>query len=200
MTTATDLCNAALRRIRYPVPIGNMYEGSRAARVALDFYVQTRDSLFGLKDWPFLRRALSLGAAIKSAPTGGYGVTPWNGATNPPLPWQYEYQYPANCIAIRSVRPLPSVLPELAPVANIFVTGFDATSSQTVILTNLASAYAVITARVTDPDTWQDALFIETLIDALAVNFAKNLADDNTVSIAAFDARRMTAEADDRRG
>lgn len=202
MTSVVDICNLALTRVRYPTPIGNIYEGSRASRFAVQIYAQTRDNLFGERDWPFLRQDVDLGAPIKFAPPGGYGASPWDPNTNPPLPWQYEYTYPANCIEVRSVRPVPPVIPEYNPQPNIFVTAFDTVLRTKVVLTNLLGAQALITGRVIDPNEWQDSNFTEALVDALAVQFEKHLsdADVNRIILAERDATQTTEIAQARRG
>ena len=198
--TVEDLCNAALRRVGHYVSIGSIYDGSKAARVALDYYAQTRDNLFGLRDWPFLRRSVSLGAPLKSAPPAGYGAIVWTNAY-PPLPWLYEYAYPANCIEVRSVRPTPVTLPEYVISPNIFINAYDDASGNKVVLTNLANAQAVITAEVTNPNEWQDNNFSEALINSLAELFAKYQPAELGV-IQELERDKMAAihEADMRRG
>ena len=79
-----DILNAALRRVGYQPPIGDIYEGSPAARTALDFYAQTRDALLSEFDWSFARQSVDLGAPIKTAPAPGYGGV-WDPAT---MRWQ----------------------------------------------------------------------------------------------------------------
>lgn len=194
-----DILNAALRRVGYPTPIGNIYEGSRAARVALDFYAQTRDALFSEFDWSFLQQEVDLGNPIKTAPAAGYGTTPWNPATNPPPPWVYEFTYPDNCINVRSVRPLPLFIPEQLPRVNIFQQVYDAQLRQKVIVTNIARPLAIITARVTDPAEWQDNDFIDSLIERLAVHFARELhMDPNVVNQDQRMAQQATIESEAR--
>lgn len=202
MTTVADLCNLALTRIRYPVPIGNLYDGSRAARIALQVYGQTRDNIFGERDWPFLRREVSLGAPIKTAPPGGYGAAPWNPALNPPPPWIYEYSYPTTCIEIRSVRPTPIFIPEFTPFFTRFVTAYDTGLAAKVVLTNLASPLAIITGQVLNPDEWLDSNFTEALVDALAVQFEKHFGDGdvNKIGLAERDAAQAQDLAQARRG
>ena len=73
-----DLCNQALRDIGYSTPIGSINEGSRASRVALEFYGQTRDTILRTKDWDFARQTVSMGNPIKIAPPGGYGGIGWS--------------------------------------------------------------------------------------------------------------------------
>lgn len=200
MTTAVDIVNLALTRIKYTTPIGSFFEGSTASRVAVQVYAQTRDALFSSKDWEFLRKEVSLGNPVKTAPAGGYGATPWDPTTNPVVPWIYEYFYPADCIEIRSLRPTPVFIPEFAPQFTRFVTAFD--SPNKVVLTNLYQPLANITARVVDPDEWQDAMFTETLIDALAVQFEKHFGDGdpNKINLAERDTAQAMAVADTRRG
>jgi hypothetical protein len=194
-----DLINAALRRVGYPTPVGSIYEGSRAARVALDYYGQTRDALFSEFDWSFLQQVIDLGNPIKTAPPAGYGVTPWNPALNPPPPWVYEFAYPANCINVRSVRPLPIFIPEGMPRVNIFQQVFDAQLQAKVIVTNLARPLAVITARVTNPAEWQDNDFIDSLIERLAVLFGRELGKDpNDTQIGERMAIQAKTEAEER--
>lgn len=166
-----DIINQSLRRISYPYPIGWIYEGSVAARAAVEIYSQTRDELLRSFDWDFARQAISLNL-LKTAPPGGYGVTiPWTNAYPPP-PWIYEYAYPASALLIRSVRPTPTIMPEFDPQPNIFVVGND---NGKVILTNLAYAQAVVTNSVTDPAQW-NSNFTESLIAALATRLQAALA------------------------
>jgi hypothetical protein len=197
-----DLLNTALMRSGYPTRIGNIFEGSAASRAALEFYGQTRDNLFGARDWNFLRQQVSLGNPIKTAPPGGYPPTrPWNAATDPPVPWVYEYAYPANCIEIRSLRPTSVVIPEFTPVFTRFTTGDDTATGSKVVLTNLLNANAIITGRVTDPNTWQDSNFSESLIDALAEQFQKWLPlDPNKIQMAETDTQRAIEVAQARPG
>lgn len=197
-----DLLNMALVRSGYPVRIGSIYEGSAASRAGLEFYAQTRDDLFGQKDWRFLRQQVSLGAPIKVAPPGGYPPgRAWNPATDPEMPWIFEYAYPANCIEIRSLRPSSVLIPEFTPMFTRFTTADDTSSHTKIVLTNLPNAIANITGRITDPNTWQDSNFTEALIDALAAQFQKWLpADPNKIQMAEADTQRAIEIAQDRPG
>lgn len=159
----------ALRQINWPVPIGSIYDGSKASRVAVEIYGLTRDALLGDTDWPFARQAVTL-TLLKTAPVGGYGVTPWSNAY-PPLPWIYEYDFPTNAIDVRSVRPSAILIPEYNPRPNVFVSSNDPALGQKVILTDLAHATAVITAQITDPAQWIDQSFVDALVAALAIKF-----------------------------
>ncbi len=173
--TPEGLCNMALRRIGYPTPIGFIYEGTPAARVAVEIYGQTRDNLLRNADWDFARQAVGL-TLLKTAPVGGYGYGQlWTNAYPPP-PWVFEYAYPTAALLVRSVRPTPVAMPEWDPQPNIFVVADDASVTPSkVILTNLANAQAVYTGQIVNPTQW-NASFIEALVDALATLFQQALA------------------------
>jgi len=195
-----DLCNQALRKISYPTPIGYIYEGSRASRIAVEIYSQTRDDLLRSKDWPFARQAAGL-TLLKTAPVGGYGVTLWTSAFPPP-PWIYEYAYPTGCLYVRSVRPTPIIIPELTPRPNVFVVADDPslTTPAQVILTNLARAQVVFTGQITNISA-MEPMFIEGLIAALALKFQEALSPDaNAVKDRATEAQVDVGMADERRG
>lgn len=196
LSTVEDICNAALRKIGYAVPIGYIYEGSAASRVAVEIYGQTRDALLTAFDWDFARQAVKL-TLLKTAPVGGYQTATWTSAYPPP-PWVYEYAYPAACLLVRALRPTPIFMPEFDPVPSVFVLGNDAGAE--VILTNLANAQAVYTAQVVTPTVWS-ASFTEGLIDALAVKFQKALAPEpNAVKDAEQTEAQSVAMAVERRG
>jgi hypothetical protein len=153
-TSVENLLNAALRRIGYATPVGYIYEGSKAGRVALDVYGQTRDDLLKMKDWPFAARDVTLSA---------------NGQT-PPNPWPYEYSWPSDCLKVRYVQPLAlGVMPNLDPRPTLFTDYNDQRTSppSKAILANISPATLVYTAQVTDPATWEPG-FTEALIDELA--------------------------------
>jgi hypothetical protein len=173
MTSVVDIWNTALRRVGWNVPVANPYEGSRASRAMLDIYSETRDALLSEFDWPFARKSVSLGNPLKTMPVTGYGGSGWDPALYPPLPWVFSYAYPTNCINMRSVMPTPVFPITLMPRVQTFAEGYDQDLAQKVVLTNLPNAMAIITARVMDPDEWQDASFIDALVDRLASKVGK---------------------------
>ena len=192
-----ELSNMALDLCRYPQVIGSIYEGTKAARIALRFYAQTRDELLMDDDWEFARQAATL-ALLKTAPVGGYGLTPWTSAYPPP-PWIYEYAYPASCIEVRSVRPTPINIPPLRPRPWVFVLANDTVSGEKVILTNLANATAVYTGQVVDVTQW-DSAFVETLIKRLAVKFAHAFAEADAVRDLLVEEAQAESEAEAHQG
>lgn len=199
VSTVEDICNLALRQINYPVPIASIYDGSRASRVAVEIYGQTRDNLLGARDWPFARQAVVL-TLLKTAPVGGYSATQWSSAY-PPLPWIYEYAYPSNAIDVRSVRPTAILLPEYDPRPNVFVSANDPALGEKVVLTDLRNATAVITAQITQPLQWLDPNFIEALVDALAMKFQSALNPNlEAMKERALEQQTAVAIADQRRG
>lgn len=193
-----DLANVALVRIGWKGgDIGSLYEGSAAATVILDVYGQVRDALLRSAAWDFAQRSAAL-VLLKSAPVGGYipGISPWNPATCPPVPWRFEYRYPLDCIKVRAVKPTPLFLPNFDPSTNAFSIASDATlqPAQEVILCNVEAALGVYTARVTDPTQWP-ADFTDAFADALAEAIGPTLASLQTAQAMAQAGASETAEA-----
>ncbi|HLX18468.1 MAG TPA: hypothetical protein VKS24_25045 [Bradyrhizobium sp.] len=188
-TTVEQIVNQALYAIGYPRRIGNIYEGTAAARAALEVYGQTRDEVLSAQDWPFARAggALPLTLLKGPPPPGGYSpLQPWS-PIYPAAGFLYEYAYPADCLELRAVIAPPLALPNLDPKAVSWRLDNDATPvlsgpytqfpaapptvsgpPQKVILTNQGSALAVYRRRITNPSLWTDQLFVAMFIAALA--------------------------------
>lgn len=173
------IVNNALDLIGYPRHIGNIFEGSAAARVALDYWAQTRDTLLqqAAPDWATKNAPLVL---LKSAPNiqgtaADYAGNPWSPSTNPPLPWLYEYTAPADMIEPLQIKGQTIFLPEWRPRANSF--RHVVTDTET-ILTNVPNAILVYIYRAIDVDLWQpdfQTLMIQTLAQRMAPEFGKNM-------------------------
>lgn len=166
--TIENICNQALDVIGYPRKIGNIYEGTKAARAFLNTWVETRDALLDKvqPDWAKTDTTLTL---LKLAPgiingSANYGLAGWN-TSYPQIPWLYEYQYPANCITPLQVKSPLGVLPIWRPRARPFRENFSA--SGRTILTNEPAAILIYIAVVSDPDAWHNE-FTEMMIMALA--------------------------------
>jgi hypothetical protein len=73
MPTIEGICNQALDVIGYTRHIGNIYEGTKAARIALNLWKQTRDALLSsiAPDWAKIDAPLTL---LKSAPNINNGM------------------------------------------------------------------------------------------------------------------------------
>jgi hypothetical protein len=148
--TIETICNQALDVIGYLRHIGNIYEGSKAARVALDLYGQTRDEVLASQSWYFARSELAL-ASIGQVPS---------------LPWAFEFTYPANMIKLWFVKPV--VIPD-DPVPIRWLESFDTrtTGTQRSILTTFSPAVGVFTQKVTNPASFPPE-FVFTLVVALS--------------------------------
>jgi hypothetical protein len=178
--TIEAVCNQALDLIGYKRHIGNIAEGSVAARVALDQWQQTRDYFFHTLRPAWARRDGVL-ALMKSAPnivngTANYTV-PWDGAIHPELPWLYEYQYPVDCVIPLQVKTRPAFLPEWRPTFRSYRLHFDPANNARTILCNDPDAIITYIAAVLDPDNWHND-FTEIIVDALAKKFAVELAPE----------------------
>jgi hypothetical protein len=192
-----DAINIALRRIGHKLRIGSLYEGSEAARKAIDFYGQTRDALLRSGDWGFAQRDVAL-TLLKKAPPGGYMGQPWTSAY-PMLPYLFEYTYPSDCIRVLSIKQTPIFVPNFDPQPNVFSVDNDNsyTPAMKVIVCNVPQAILCYTGRVTDPSNWE-ADFTEALIDDLARTLAAGFASEDYVKLEAAVAQSeaQTAEAE----
>lgn len=174
MPTIEGICNQALDVIGYPRHIGNIYEGTKAARLALDLWRQTRDALLSSTkpDWAKLDAPLTV---LKSAPnivngTADYTGIPWT-STYPPIPWLYEYAYPADCLNPLQIKTTPQFLPIWRPRYQMQRTNFSMRS----ILSDAPNAILIYIARVLDPNDWQEE-FQELMVMTLAKKFEPELA------------------------
>ena len=210
LSTPEDVVNAALRDIGFGRPVADLYEGSPAARIALDIYGQTRDELLREKDWRFARRTIAL-TLLKSADTLPVGS--WD-ESRPIPPWRFEYVYPSDAIIIRNLRPNPPQYEggesfDPYPIRFDVVSDFastTATTSQKVVLADQEKALANYTVRLTDLTQWEPSA-IGALIKALADKFDASRERLGLPPLASADkqlyaAERQTAKdmADRRRG
>lgn len=200
ISSPSDVVNVALRRIGYKDRVAWLYDGSKAANVALDIYSQTRDALLRDGDWPFAMRSAN-GTLLKAAPVGGYiPPTTWSTAYPPPG-WLYEYQWPNDCLKVRSVKPLQLFGINFDPKPYLFSVSNDNgyTPPQRVILSNVANPIIVYTGQVTDPTTWpQD--FIEDLAAELGRRLAPQLATMDAAKFEVADAQMEDAKASVEQG
>ena len=198
LQSPADVINASLVRIGYKLRLGSLYDGSMAARRALDIYAQTRDEMLRQNDWQFAERNLQL-TLLKQAPATGYALG-WTTAY-PPLPWIFEYEYPTDCLKVRSVKSAPAFVPNFDPQPNIF--GLENDNSYTpaakVILCNVPNAILVYTGQVTDPTTWE-ADFSESLCAALGRRLAPVLVGLDAAKLGAADEQATMNVAEREQG
>lgn len=176
--TIESVCNQALDLIGYKRHIGNIAEGSVAARAALDHWTQTVEFFLHTLRPAWARKDIRL-TLIKSAPnivngTANY-VTPWDENLHPELPWLYEYEYPADCVLPLQIKVSPILLPEWRPQFHSFRFNFDLARDARTLLCNDPDAILIYISEVLDPSQWHND-FTEIVIEALAKKFAAELA------------------------
>lgn len=180
VSSVEDVVNLALADIGWPQRVGSVFDGTAAAKLALNLFSESRDEVLYSQPWLFAKRSASLGAATKTAPAGGYtGATQWS-ATYPAMPWQYEYAFPADAIKILEIQPNNLPIPNYDPTPNPFeVVNEQSTSPSTrVILTNLPNAVGFYTGQVTNMSAWtQD--FINAVVLKLGKRFLAALKSGN---------------------
>jgi hypothetical protein len=152
LQSPADIVNAALRHAGTKYRVGNLLDGSEAAKMALDIYAQSRDALLKSQSWQFAQK---INASLS-------GITPAI------FPWAYTYALPTDFLVVRSLMPSTAAIPELNPQDILFSIFNDASASPTrVLVTNQASPTLLYTAQITDMTQW-DVSFVEALIDELA--------------------------------
>lgn len=181
MPDVVDIMNQALRAGGLPMRIQDFYEGSDAARVALELYSQCRDELLDAKDWSFNRQTAPLVLLKGPPPQGGYNFAqPWSNLYPAPG-FLYEYAYPVMAVDLRAILAQPTWMPDLDPVPAVWrvdndpapniVDGAATGPEAKVIYCNITNALAVYRARVTNPDIF-DPGFIAAVVSLLGKRFA----------------------------
>lgn len=176
-----DIVNQGLRDGGRPERIADLYEGSEAAKVALEILGQTRDEMQRLTDWSFNRRTVALQLLKGPPPGGGYNpLQPWS-PIYPTPGYLFEYAYPDDCLDVRAIQQYPGLMPDLDPVPQLWLVQNDATPNVVdgvatgpaakVILCNVNNAILIYRARVTDPSLW-DSGYITALIASLGDKFS----------------------------
>lgn len=166
------ICNIALDNIGARFSISSLQPPlppPNAAVIARQYQMRI-DGLFRAAHWNFSRKQIQL-QVIKAAQ--GTPENP-NGTTLPipPIPWQYEYAYPNDCLLMRyllcnppqsgSGNPFPAgaTSTPVWPWGNpgykfVIANDTDANNNQIkCILTDLEFAQGVYTCRVTNCDLW----------------------------------------------
>ena len=200
VTSPADVLNLTLVRIGYPGRVGNLYDGSKAAKKALDIYAQTRDELLRQNDWGFAERNIAM-TLLKAAPVGGYiPPTTWTTAY-PPLPYLFEYARPGDCLKIRSIKAVPLFLPNMDPQPVTFTEANDTVAPATgqVILCNVANAVLTYSGQVTDPTAWEPD-FVEALSAAIGRRLAPLLVGMEAAKLLVADEQMAQNVAEMERG
>lgn len=175
ITTYEDVVNGALAKLKAPIRVGKLSEGSVPAKIALDTIGQMRDQMLREGNWGFARRDVTM-VLLKQAPAGGYVTVSWDEVTYPPLPWRYAYEYPSDCLKVRAIKPAPTFIPDfdLGPVlwetpnTSVQVDPVPAAPVQVrCIATNQAGGILTYTGQILDPSLW-DVGFVQAMISAMA--------------------------------
>lgn len=195
VSSPADLVNVSLQRIGYKGRIGNLYDGSLAAKDALDVYAQTRDEILRKGDWGFAERNIAM-LLLKAAPAQGYAPpNVWTSAY-PPLPWRFEYAYPSDCLDVRAIKGQSVLVMEFDPQPVTFTVANDSALNppQRVILCNVPDALLTYTGQVTDPTTWEPD-FVEAFAAALGRRLAPALVGMEASKLLIADEQMSTAQA-----
>lgn len=201
-TRPEDIVNRALDECGVD-EIGDMYEGSKPARAAMRIYDPILRQLHAAAAWNFARRQQRL--TMRGDISGQY-----NNNTVVPVPWNFMYEWPVDCVHARFVprtgttaldlttlepvgfppawsSPAPFLVGD-APLPNDvdgdwpLVEGHNPESTR-VILTNELGAVLVYTGLIQYPDAW-DPLFEQAFVACLAARLAMPLSPDRKAAIA----------------
>jgi hypothetical protein len=97
MTVPADLVNRALDSLGAGMVIGELEEGTMAARAALRAYTPTLQQLLRAAHWGFARKQQPLYLLQDAS-----GQTPNVGTGTPGMgSWNYEYAWPIDCVKVR---------------------------------------------------------------------------------------------------
>jgi len=172
--TIEGVCNQALDVIGYRRHITSVWDGSKAARIALNAWAETRDALLSKTQPHWAKRDDQL-VLLRAAPEFHYTEVDWTPAY-PDLPWLYEYDTPTTCLVPLQLKPRLAVLPNWRPRPVSFRAKQNNTDRKYTILTNLPNAVLTCIYSVHDPDEW-DLEFTEAMIQVLSHKFQVGLGE-----------------------
>lgn len=161
MTSITEIYNQALSNLGVTRYVSDTTDQTIEAEVCNQWFEHVRDELLRMADWPFARRRVALAVVA-----GG------------PDHWLYQYRYPSDCLFLRSLV-IEGVRNPRTDQRIEFEIGSDA--SGRVIWTDLESAAAVYTKRITDATVF-DPAFISALSWGLSSRIAMPLSVDPRLS------------------
>jgi hypothetical protein len=197
MTSQLDICNRALLAIGARTTVSSIIppDGSQESLACATLFQPTFGWLARSAQWNCLRKQqiLSVAAAAYGTPENPDGTS----LPLPPSPWLYAYQYPSDCIALRSldnsyIRPaayaasvvqgMPVVAPRIhgndGQIRFVVSSGVDANGNPTlVILANESQAQGVYTFNQSNPQLW-DFDFQEAMVASLAARLVPALSLD----------------------
>ena len=177
MSSPTDIVNMALDSIGCTTTIQSVNPpappNSVAAQAASRNYQTQVDAVLRSANWNCTRQQgpLALVAAALGTPENPDGTT----LPIPPLPWLYEYAYPADCLKLRFVIPTVATSVNSTPVMTGVGGAYNRRAQTAIpfvpnisqdaggndvrtILTNAPNAQAIYTRRIQNPDLWDPQL------------------------------------------
>jgi hypothetical protein len=194
--TKADICNRALLAAGSRIQITGFppTDTSVEATTCSILFDQTFSAVAQAAQWNQFRRQVTLTLLAAAA---GTAENP-DGLTLPlaPVPWSYEYQYPADCLNFMWIVPtfpgssddIPIstannaatvILPTGGQIPYAVALEYFATAPTipvTVILTNQSEALGVYVQHQDDPQYWTDSMFTQAMVASLAAFLVPALA------------------------
>lgn len=159
--SVVDICNNALSHTGTDAFIQSLDEDSKEAKLCNRWYETTRDRMLRRFNWNFAQRRVLL-ADMGAPPTG----------------WKYRYRYPTDALTVNHVYATGQWNPSMSDnEVHARLMPWEVASSGDggrTILSNVADAECIYTARVVDPNVF-DPLFVDCLEFAIASNIAMPL-------------------------
>jgi hypothetical protein len=183
MATEVTVANKALSMIAARGTIAALNETSKEAQTVNLWFDDTRKMLLRCAHWGFARKQLLLTELGNlEDETSLY-------------PWGFKYTYPTDCVKLRYLLYVPESGNDAIPAdslfpasylgpsrANPFIIGYDVTSTNRVVYTNLEDATGVYTADIEDPNDW-DAGFEDAMVAALAAQICLPLSGNANMMV-----------------
>ena len=158
----TEICNIALRRIGVN-PINNVESDVSAAAMELrSMWDLTVENVLRSAEWSFARKVIPLAEVGDEKSLG----------------WDYLYKYPADCSIMWHIENESSI--HNPDIKNKWEKLLSPVTNTPCIACDVAEAYGIYTARITDPVLW-DEMFVDALAWKLASEVCQRLASDTSL-------------------
>lgn len=199
-----QIANLALDAAGTRSTIAAFQENSKEARAVSRQYGAALAAVLQAAHWNFARKQAALTLLKDGTKTPPDAV---------PVPWIFEYEYPADCVAARYIMPLmqsnPGTVPGAASVpyamgaqVRFIVSSDDDAQANPikVILTNQPNATLVYTRLITNTGLFDD-VFVQALAFYLAHRISIPLSGDKALAKMNFElAQRLSVEAQTSNG
>lgn len=135
-SSQVEVYNLALSHIQSKSFVQSLTEDSIERKTCDVHFQNSMDVVLEDHDWGFASKYETLAVLKESTDT-----------VPPPLPWLFEYQYPANCLKVREIQRSTDSEKEIA-----FAIGLNDNNTGRVIHTDKSTAVARFTRRITNPN------------------------------------------------